>query len=156
MKSDGKPGPIRRLSLINFNNMDQNCVFCKIVAGQIPSAKVYEDEAILAFLDIAPVHDGHVLVIPKKHYANLEAMPEDELCVLIKAVKKIGRALKEGLGIPGYNVTENNDPVAGQIIGHLHFHIIPRKEDDGLHLWPQGRYGEGQMEEVAQKIRKVL
>lgn len=141
---------------LRLKNMDQNCIFCKIVAGQIPSAKVYEDEKILAFLDIAPVHDGHVLVIPKRHYANLEAMPEDELCVLIKVVKKIGRGLKEGLQVAGYNVTENNDPVAGQIIGHLHFHIIPRKENDGLHLWPQGRYGEGEMQAIAEKIKKAL
>ncbi|MDD5031976.1 MAG: HIT family protein [Patescibacteria group bacterium] len=133
-----------------------DCIFCKIIAGVIPSFKVYEDEDILAFLDIAPVNPGHTLVVPKKHYANLEEIPEGELAKLAAAIKKVGKAVKDGLGVEGYNVMENNDPVSGQIIPHLHFHIIPRKEGDGLKLWPQGKYGEGEAEEMAEKIKNKI
>lgn len=128
------------------------CIFCKIVAGEIPSYKVYEDEKVIAFLDINPVSRGHTLVLPKKHFENLENISEDELCKVIKAVKKIGQAIKDGLGVKGYNVTLNNGSVAGQIIEHIHFHIIPRQEGDGLHLWPQKKYKEGEAEEILRKI----
>ncbi len=132
------------------------CIFCQIVAGKIPSYKIYEDDKVLAFLDIAPVNYGHTLVIPKKHYANLEEIELEDLTAVIRAVKKIGLGLKQGLGVAGYNVQLNNDSVAGQIIPHLHFHVIPRHSDDGLKLWPQGKYGDGEAEETAQKIKKAL
>lgn len=128
-------------------------MFCKIVSGEIPSYKIYEDESALAFLDIMPVNPGHTLVIPKKHYENIEAIPEEELADLIKVVKKVGLALKNGFGAKGYNLTENNDPIAGQIIPHLHFHLIPRVEGDDLKLWPQGKYGEGEAETVALRLK---
>lgn len=133
-----------------------NCIFCKIVAGEIPSYKVYEDDFVLAFLDIAPVNPGHVLVIPKKHVANFEEVDEKTLCEVMKAVKKIGKAMKDGLGVSGYNVCENNDPIAGQIVSHLHFHIVPRVEGDNLSTWPQGKYAEGEANEVVEKIRKSI
>ena len=133
-----------------------DCLFCKIIKGEIPSHKVYEDDNVFAFLDIAPVNYGHTLVVPKEHFKNLEEISEDKLCHLIKVVKKIGKAIKEGLDYSGYNISVNNDPVAGQIIPHLHFHIIPRKENDGLSLWPQGKYEEGEAEKIANKIKNVL
>jgi len=133
-----------------------DCIFCKIIAGEIPSYKVYEDEDNFAFLDIAPVSHGHTLVVPKKHYANLEEIGEEELSQLIKAVKKIGKAIKEGLGVKGYNATMNNNQVAGQVVPHLHFHLIPRKEGDGLELWPQGKYNEGEEEKVLEAIKNNL
>ena len=133
-----------------------DCIFCKIIAGEIPSFKVYEDESVLAFLDIAPVNPGHTLIVPKKHYENMEEIPEDELSWLAVAIKKVGKAVKDGLGAEGYNITENNDPIAGRIVPHLHFHVIPRREGDGLKLWPQGKYGEGEAEEVARQIAKRI
>jgi histidine triad (HIT) family protein len=133
-----------------------DCIFCKIIAGEIPSYKIYEDEKALAFLDINPVHPGHTLVIPKKHYANLEEIYNEELCDLIKAVKIIGKGMKDGLQAEGYNIQVNNDPVAGQIIPHLHFHIIPRIQNDGLHLWPQGKYEEGEADKVLEKIKEGI
>lgn len=132
------------------------CIFCKIAAGEIPSYKIYEDGDTLAFLDIAPVSRGHTLVIPKKHFINMEDIPEDELSKLIKTVKRVGKAVKDGLGAAGYNASVNNDPVAGQIIPHIHFHVIPRIEGDGLRLWPQGKYGEGEAEEVSGKIKNCI
>jgi len=128
------------------------CVFCKIISGEIPSFKVYENEQVLAFLDIKPVHPGHTLVIPKKHAANLEEINELDLKEVILAVKKIGQMLKDRLAIPGYNVSLNNDPVAGQEISHLHFHVIPRHPNDGLKLFPQRTYTPGEAEEVLQKL----
>jgi len=133
-----------------------DCIFCKIANKEIPCHKVFEDEKVLAFLDIAPVNPGHVLVIPKKHFQNFEEIPEDELCALAKAVKKIGQAVKSRLGVEGYNVLENNGPAAGQIISHIHFHVIPRKSDDGLKHWPQNKYKEGEAGEIASKITAGL
>ncbi|MBU1901912.1 HIT family protein [Patescibacteria group bacterium] len=133
-----------------------DCIFCKIVAGEIPSYKVYEDEDTLAFLDIMPVNPGHSLVVPKNHYANFEDIPEEELCKIMKTVKKVGKALKDGLGVSGYNVMENNDPVAGQIIPHIHFHVVPRHEDDNFKLWPQRKYEEGKAEEALEKIKNKI
>jgi len=129
------------------------CLFCKIVSNEIPSYKVYEDDFVLAFLDIAPVNYGHVLVIPKKHYANMEEITEDDLCRVMRVVKKIGESIKNNFGVPAYNIQENNDPISGQVVPHLHFHIIPRNEGDGLGLWPGGQYGDGEMEEVQNKIK---
>jgi histidine triad (HIT) family protein len=86
----------------------------------------------------------------------MEEISNEELCYLIKMVKKVGQAIKNGLPAEGYNIQVNNDPVAGQIIHHLHFHIIPRIQGDGLHLWPQAKYKEGEAEEVMRKIKEVI
>ena len=128
------------------------CVFCQIAAGELPAHKIYEDEKFLAFLDIKPVNLGHTLVIPKQHYADLEAIPPAELAELIIVAQKIGRLLKERLGVTGYNLTENNGAVAGQIIPHLHFHVIPRHEGDGHVTWMQSQYGPGEAEEILKKL----
>lgn len=130
-----------------------SCIFCKIINGEIPSFKIYEDENTLAFLDINPVNPGHTLVVPKKHYSNIEAADEETICQIIKTVKRIGLSLKKNLPAAGYNVLINNDSVAGQVVPHLHFHIVPRLENDGLKLWPQKEYEPGQAEEVLKKIK---
>ena len=133
-----------------------NCIFCKIIAGEISGYKVYEDNKTLAFLDIAPVSDGHILVVPKKHYKNIEDISEEELYATIKTVKKIGKALKKSLDISGYNVNINNNPIAGQIIPHIHFHIIPRYKNDGLKLWIQGKYKDKEAEKIQNKIKNYF
>jgi len=130
-----------------------DCIFCKIVAGEIPSYRIYEDKETLAFLDVGPVNYGHTLVIPKKHVENLETIDEETLGKVVMTVKKVGRSIKTGLGAKGYNIGLNNDQVAGQIIPHLHFHVMPRTEGDGLKLWPQGKYGEGEAEEAMKKLK---
>jgi len=116
------------------------CIFCNIINNEIPAHKVYEDEFTLAFLDIAPVNPGHTLVTLKKHVKNIEEASEEDLCHLIKTVKKVGNAIKAGLKVSGYNASVNNDPVAGQVIPHIHFHVIPRVEGDGHVAWTQGGY----------------
>lgn len=129
------------------------CVFCKIISGDIPSYKIFEDERTLAFLDIKPVRPGHILVIPKKHFHNLEEINSEDLTALIQTVKKIGGLLKDKLKVEGYNVITNNDAVAGQVVPHLHFHIIPRAMDDGLPLWPGCDYQSGEAEQILEKLK---
>jgi histidine triad (HIT) family protein len=131
----------------------ENCIFCKIVRGEIPSAKVLENEKVLAFLDINPVSKGHTLVIPKAHYAAYPEMPVDVLAALGDALQKIGSAVKSQLNFAGFNILLNNDRAAGQLIDHSHFHLIPRNVGDGVMDWPPVRpYAEGEME----TIRAVL
>ena len=132
-----------------------SCIFCKIVAGILPSYKIYEDDKVLAFLDIAPVNPGHILVIPKKHFVNMEEIPEQLLIDVIKIVKKMGLALKMGMGYEGYNIVESNDPVAGQEVPHIHFHLTPRVSKDEF-SWPHKKYGEGEAQKVQEKIKKFL
>ena len=130
-----------------------DCVFCKIIAGEIPSYKVYEDTEILAFLDINPTNPGHTLVVPKRHLVNIEEADEKILSRAMRVVKKVGASLKDNLAVPGYNVQVNNDPTAGRIVPHLHFHVVPRLAEDGLKLWPQRKYGAGEAEAVLTKIK---
>lgn len=132
------------------------CIFCKIIKGEIPCAKVYEDSDIIAFLDIGPVNPGHTLVVPKEHYETLMDLPDELASKLGVAVKKIAEAVKEAMNPDGINVTQSNLKAAGQLVPHVHFHIIPRIEGDGLKHWPQGKYEEGQMEEVRKKIEEKL
>lgn len=141
---------------MNDNGQPTPCVFCKILAGNIPSAKVYEDEHIEAFLDINPVHAGHTLVVPRAHHRNLYETPDETLAAMIRATKTIALAVKKAMGADGTNVHINNDPAAGQIISHVHFHIIPRFANDGITMWRQHSYPEGAAEAVQKNIRDVL
>lgn len=114
--------------------MSEECIFCKIVAGEIPSTRVYEDDETLAFMDIGPVIKGHTLVIPKAHSDPITNTPADVLQKIIVVVQKVARAQIAGLGADGVNVTQANGRVAGQVVPHIHFHVIPRFEGDG-HRW---------------------
>ncbi len=127
----------------------EDCIFCKIVRGEIPSAKVLENEKVLAFLDINPVSKGHTLVIPKIHYGAYPEMPVDVLAALGEALQKIGRAVKSQLDFAGFNILLNNDRAAGQLIDHSHFHLIPRNVGDGVMDWPPVHpYAEEEMETI--------
>jgi histidine triad (HIT) family protein len=128
-----------------------DCIFCKIINGEIPSAKVYEDEKFLAFLEIRPVNNGHVLVIPKDHHKNIWVMPPELLGKMMGAVQKVGSAVKEATNCHYVNVT-----VMGVDIDHAHIHLIPRHKDDGLEFWPQHDYKEGEMNEFKEKIASRL
>lgn len=132
----------------------ENCIFCKIAKGEIPSHKVYEDEHVLAFLDIRPVNAGHTLVIPKDHFENIYTTPDETWARISLAVKKVALAVKEGVDADGINLSMNNEAPAGQVIFHAHVHIIPRKIDDGLTLWPQKDYNEGEAATIAEKIKE--
>ena len=106
--------------------MKNNCVFCAIAAGEIPSFKVYEDDLVLAYLDINPFTKGHTLVIPKAHSTGLLNTDDATLAAVIARVKKVAAILKEKLHCDGFNILQNNGAAAGQTVMHLHFHIVPR------------------------------
>lgn len=132
-----------------------DCIFCKIVSGEIPAEKVYEDEHTLAFLDLHPSNPGHTLVVPKEHSRNVLDSHPDTLAHMIHTAQKIAVVLKN-IGAEGVNIISNNETAAGQVIFHTHLHIIPRYADDGLALWHGKPYPEGEIEKMGEKIRNAL
>ena len=132
------------------------CIFCKIIKGELPSEKIYEDDKVLAILDIRPVSPGHTLVMPKEHVSALTDADDSIMGELMPVVKKVAGGVMTGTNSEGFNVNINNGRAAGQIVDHLHIHIIPRRTGDGLKLWSQHDYGEGEMKEVANNIRSKL
>lgn len=133
-----------------------DCVFCKIIAGEIPASKIYENDKILAFLDMNPVNPGHTLVVPKAHYENLIDTEDNLLCEIILTVKKLAPAIMKGVNAKGYNLGVNSGVTAGQVIFHTHFHIMPRFEGDGHHHWNKKPYKEGEIEQIAKKIKQAI
>jgi len=135
----------------------EDCIFCKIVKGEIPSYKLFENEHVLAFLDIMPASEGHSLVIPKKHFENLMDVPEKELEETMKIVQKVAKAVMKATHAEGFNVIQSNYRAAGQVVPHLHFHIIPRNEDDGNHFHlNHGNLGKEQAEKTVKEIKVHL
>lgn len=132
--------------------MKNNCVFCAIADGEIPSFKVYEDEFVLAYLDINPFSKGHTLVIPKEHSTGLVDTSEETLSALISRVKKVAAHLKDALPCDGFNILQNNGEAAGQTVMHIHFHIVPRYGKEEISFISH----EGDMDKLkalAEKIR---
>ncbi len=137
----------------------KECIFCKIVRKELPSTVVYEDKLTLLFLDIAPLNHGHVLVIPKEHFSDMHEVPHDLLRVLISRVKDVADAMKSAFSCDGVNVFVNNGKAAGQLVFHLHFHVVPRYYDDGLDWsgWRRKSYRDSsEAKEIAEKIRAGL
>ncbi len=135
----------------------ENCIFCKIGQGEIPSTKIYEDEEIFAFFSTAPNNHGHTLVVPKKHSRNLMDMDKDTVISLALAVQKITRGVYAGVKADGVNVIMNNEAPAGQAIFHTHIHIIPRFKNDGLKNWNKNTpYKEGEAGKIAEMIKKEI
>lgn len=133
-----------------------DCLFCKFSQGEIPADKLYEDDKVFVLLDIAPVNPGHALVISKEHFENTSNTPGEIVNSLAIISKKIGEALKVALGYKAYNIITNNGAEAGQVIMHTHWHVIPRKEGDGHKNWAQGKYKEGEADEISEKIKENL
>ena len=134
-----------------------DCIFCKIIKGEIPCSKVYEDSKTIAFLDITPCNKGHTLVLPKKHYETMDDIPPEELQDLIVKIQKVAKAVVKAVNAEGYNVNQNNKKAAGQVIDHIHFHIIPRFSDDGHSFdWTHAKYEENEMDKVKEKISSFL
>lgn len=134
-----------------------SCVFCEIIAGQLPAAIVFEDDETIAFLDKSPVFIGHVLVTPKVHHETLTDVPTELLTPLFVRVQTIARAVEAGLEAQGTFVAMNNR--ISQSVPHLHVHVVPRRKKDGLRgfFWPRTKYsGEAEMHEVAARIRDAL
>ena len=128
--------------------MENDCIFCSIIAGKIPAQKIFEDEDTFAFLDIHPINRGHTLVVPKTHYANIYEVPDDVLTKIMHTVKFLTPKIKQAVGAGGMNIGINNDKVAGQLIFHIHAHIIPRFEDDGHAHWHGNPYQDGEISSI--------
>ncbi|MDP2705143.1 MAG: HIT family protein [Patescibacteria group bacterium] len=136
---------------------EKECIFCKIARGEVPSDKIYEDEHTFAFLDIEPNNLGHSLVIPKEHFKNVYETPDEVLGQIMATVKKVTLAVKKGMGAEGINIANNNEPAAGQLVFHIHVHIIPRYSNDGFHHWPaKPNFTPEQFKEAAENIKKAL
>ncbi len=134
-----------------------DCVFCRIIAGELPAAKVWESQSVLAFLDINPVTEGHTLVIPKSHAADITGVSEEQIWDVALALRAIAPAVVDAVGAQGFNLLNNCGGVAGQAVEHVHFHIIPRKSNDGRgYRWITFNYDEGVADELASKIRGLL
>lgn len=139
----------------------EDCIFCKIIAGEIPSAKVYEDDSVYAFLDISQVTKGHTLVIPKTHTKNIYETPSDVASALFARVPKIANAIKTTYQPVGLNLLNNNEPAADQSVFHLHIHLIPRysKEADGFSAnWTvhSGEYSPEDLQQIAGEINQNI
>ncbi len=134
-----------------------DCIFCKISEGKLPSSKVYESDTVYAFLDLNPCHKGHTLIIPKKHCRDIFEVDPTIGCSVLKAMQDIAGALKQVTGCTGVNVLQNNGRDAGQMVDHLHWHLIPRFAGDDFKLWPQGKYDDmAEMNGMAGKLRDAL
>lgn len=134
-----------------------DCIFCKIINGEIPSTKLYEDERSIAILDINPIALGHTLLISKTHYPTLTDMPDKELGLLAEKLPRLCRAIVKGTNSEGFNVIENNGRCSGQIIPHLHFHIIPRRANDEVRFnWSPRVFPKEEMSSVAKAITDCL
>ena len=133
-----------------------NCIFCSIIKGDIPSFKIYEDNDFLAFLDIAPGTKGHTLIIPKEHAATLEELSDDKASKILVLAKKIVKAMKEVHGFTNYNIIQNNGKIAGQTVDHYHMHIIPRYSIEEVGLWTPHEDDPSVNEENAKLVRDKL
>lgn len=138
--------------------MSEACIFCRLVRAEIPSTRLYEDDDVLAFMDIGPIVKGHALVIPKAHYDPLTAMPPELLGKVMAVVQRIARAQFDGLRADGVNVHQTNGAAAGQVVPHVHFHVIPRFRDDG-HSWnwrTRSYDNPAEIQQFAARIRGAL
>jgi len=117
------------------------CIFCKIVAGEIPAATVLQNAAAVAFMDVGPLAEGHLLLIPPRHYQTIDQMPADEAAGMLRHLPTLVRAVREATGCEGVNVLQNNGRVAHQVVDHVHVHVIPRNTGDAFDFnWPSGQY----------------
>jgi histidine triad (HIT) family protein len=134
-----------------------DCIFCKIIGGEIPALVLVETDQVISFLDINPVNPGHALVVPRRHAESLLALTQDELHAAALVVRRVAAAVVEATGSPAFNVLQNNGQAAGQIVRHVHYHVIPRRPDDGFALgWRQLRPPAGQLEGLQQAVRALL
>ena len=137
--------------------MDPTCIFCRIVRGEIPAAKVLETDRALAILDINPVNPGHTLILPKPHHSTLSELPEELSAHVAAQLPRLCRAIRAATGAAGLNVVLNHGVIAGQTIHHVHWHILPRHSHDHVHWpWPHVSYAEGELARLQTRIADAL
>ena len=136
---------------------DDNCIFCKIAAGEIPSRTVYEDNDFRVILDLGPASKGHALILPKDHAANLMELDDEVAAKVLPVAKKVGRAMMKSLGCAGLNIIQNNGEEAGQTVMHFHVHMIPRYAGaNELSLWKPGTASAEEMDAAAKMIGEAI
>ncbi len=142
---------------MNAGVLVPDCVFCRIIRGEIPAQLIFEDEHVLAFLDIGPLAAGHAVVIPRYHAAALEDLPADWAAHVARALGPLARAVVAATGAEGYNILLNNGAVAGQVVPHVHFHIVPRRADDRLgYRWHASPATPNELAEIGSRVRAAL
>ena len=134
-----------------------DCIFCKIANGEIPSKTLYEDEMFRVILDLGPAAKGHALILPKDHYANLYELPEETAGKVMMLAKKMATQITEKLGCDGFNLVQNNGEVAGQTVFHFHMHLIPRYNGDQAGItWKPGELKDEVRDEIVAKVTAAL
>lgn len=137
--------------------LDKDCIFCKIVRGEIPSFKVFEDDRTLAFMDINPINPGHVLIVPKHHAPNIFETPDDWLAASMVTTRRVARGVETALKPHGMNIVQANGPGAAQSVFHLHIHVVPRAKDDGIKMnWGIRPGNMDEIKAIAEKIKAAL
>lgn len=135
---------------------DENCIFCKILAGEIPSTAVYEDDDFKAILDVNPAARGHVIILPKNHAANIYELPDEDASKIMIVAKKIATAIEKAYHCDGVNILQNNGEAAGQTVFHIHVHVIPRFKGDTVNIgWKQGDMPED-LDAICKEIQAQL
>lgn len=139
-------------------NIDDNCIFCKLAHGKIPTNSIYEDDDFKVILDTSPASRGHSIILPKTHAANIFELPDEYCEKIFKVAKKCGTAIKNAFGYEGLNVLQNNGEPAGQTVFHLHVHLIPRNTDDGITIKyvPDNNMDDSIAAETAGKIKAQM
>lgn len=136
---------------------DDNCIFCKLANGDIPTNSIYEDDDFKVILDASPATKGHALILPKQHYANIFEIEDETLAKAAKLAKRIMTHEKDVLGCEGYNLVQNNGEVAGQTVFHFHMHLIPRYNGDTVGItWKPGELTDEDKEEILSKVKAQL
>ena len=133
-----------------------DCIFCKIAAGEIPSKTIYEDEAFRVILDLGPATRGHALILPKNHADNLYELPEEDASRVLLVAKKVALQMKKNLNCPGLNLVQNNGEVAGQTVMHFHMHLIPRyknAKNDDMILWNHLEFTPEELAEIRDELK---
>lgn len=140
------------------NHIDDNCIFCKLAHGKIPSASIYEDDDFRVILDTSPASRGHSIILPKTHAANIFELPDEYCEKIFKVAKKCGAAIKNAFDYDGLNVLQNNGEAAGQTVFHLHVHLIPRNKDDGITIKyvPETNKDDTVIKETLEKIKAQM
>lgn len=137
---------------------DENCIFCKIAAGEIPSRTIYEDDSFRVIMDISPAAKGHAIILPKNHAADIFELPDEDASKILIVAKKVASAMKKALKCDGVNILQNNGEVAGQTVFHLHVHVIPRYQDDQVKIkWsPITTFTEEEMDTLHKEIVSAM
>ena len=136
---------------------DENCIFCKIIGGEIPSNTIYEDDEFKVILDASPASKGHALILPKEHYADIYEIDEKTAGHAMQLAKKLAKHMTDVLKCDGFNIVQNNHEIAGQTVFHFHMHLIPRYKGDQVGItWHPGELSDADKEEILLKVKEQL